>query len=123
MTIPTTYLRNTTGGAFTSAKVGGVVIGVTDGTSTVDGQPVTVETPLTDNAISGKTRRSIVVEATGINLHAFNATTVLAATGTFAYNNQSGYMIRRQTTLINGSASTALLFGASAFALNLRPGF
>lgn len=115
MTIPTTYKRNTTGGAFTAAKVGGVVIGVTDGTSVVAGQPVTVTTPLTDNAISGKVRRNVVVEATGANLHAYNATKVLSG-GTFAYtqNNPTHFMIRTNATQINGSASTNMLFAASA---------
>lgn len=115
MTIPSTYKRSTTGGVFTESKVGGVIVGITDGTSTVAGQPVTTTTPLTDNAISGKVRRNVVVEATGANLHSYNATKLLSG-GTFAYNqnNPTHFMIRTNATQINGTASTNMLFAASA---------
>ena len=48
MTIPSTYKRNTTGGAFTTQKIGGVVIGITSATDTTDGQPVTEVSLLKD---------------------------------------------------------------------------
>lgn len=102
MTIPSTYKRNTTGGAFTEQKVGGVVIGVTSATDTTDGQPVTEVFDLKSQGTDGVDRRTAPkdTEAT---------VEALAATGTFAYD-QSAFMIigNQANNKINNSASTAL---------------
>ena len=58
MTIPSTYKRNTVGGAFTAQKIGGVVIGVTSATDTTDGQPVTEVFDLKTQGTDGVDRRT-----------------------------------------------------------------
>ena len=103
MTIPSTYKRNTTGGAFTTQKIGGVVIGITSATDTTDGQPVTEVSVLKDQGIDGVDRRTApkdtndTIEAKG------------SGTGTFAYD-QVAFMLRgnQASNTINGSASTEL---------------
>lgn len=111
MTIPTTFLKNTTGGSFTAQKIGGVVVGVTSATDTTDGQPVTVVKPISSMASDNLSRLNKLVEKTGVNSGAFNLTKTLSG-GTFAYN-QAAFMIRTSATTINGSANTSLLFAAS----------
>ena len=105
MTIPSTYKRNTVGGAFTEQKIGGVVIGVTSATDTTDGQPVTevfdLKTQGTDGVSGGRRTTpkdtDITIEAKGDGV------------GTFAYD-QSAFMIigNQANNKINNSASTAL---------------
>jgi hypothetical protein len=112
MTIPSTYLRNTTGGAFTSAKVGGVAAGINSTTDTTNGQPITRTHTVMDNAIEGDVRRTLVIENTGENVGAYNATKAISG-GTFAYD-QVEFMIRGHAETINGSANTAIRFTASA---------
>jgi hypothetical protein len=102
MTIPSTYTRNTVGGAFTAQKIGGVIVGITSATDTTDG-PITEVFGVSDNAIDGVERRTkpidtaATVEALGVG------------TGTFAYN-QVAFMFRgnQASNTINGSASTEL---------------
>jgi hypothetical protein len=103
MTIPSTYKRNTTGGAFTEQKVGGVVIGVTSATDTTDGQPVTEVFDLKSQGTDGVDRRTApkdtaaTIEAKG------------AGVGTFAYDQSAFILIGNQANnKINNSASTAL---------------
>lgn len=103
MTIPSTYKRNTTGGAFTTQKIGGVVIGITSATDTTDGQPVTEVSLLKDQGIDGVDRRTApkdtndTIEAKG------------SGTGTFAYDQSAFILIGNQANnKINNSASTAL---------------
>jgi hypothetical protein len=104
MTIPSTYKRNTVGGAFTEQKIGGVVIGVTSATDTTDGQPVTevfdLKTQGTDGVEGG---RRTAPKDTADTVEA------LAATGTFAYDQSAFIIIGNQANnKINNSASTAL---------------
>ena len=111
MTIPSTFLKNTTGGSFTAQKIGGVVVGVTSATNTTAGQPITVVKPVSDMASDNLVRLNKLVEKTGANSGAFNLTKTLSG-GTFAYN-QVAFMIRTSAATINGSASTSLLFAGS----------
>jgi hypothetical protein len=102
MTIPSTYKRNTVGGAFTEQKVGGVVIGITSATDTTDGQPVTEVSVLKDQGTDGVDRRTAPKD-TAATVEA------LAATGTFAYDQSAFILIGNQANnKINNSASTAL---------------
>ncbi len=102
MTIPSTYKRNTTGGAFTEQKVGGVVIGITSATDTTDGQPVTEVFDLKSQGTDGVDRRTAPKD-TAATVEA------LAATGTFAYDQSAFILIGNQANnKINNSASTAL---------------
>ena len=102
MTIPSTYKRNTVGGAFTEQKVGGVVIGITSATDTTDGQPVTEVSALKDQGTDGVDRRTAPKD-TAATVEA------LAATGTFAYDQSAFILIGNQANnKINNSASTAL---------------
>jgi hypothetical protein len=117
MTIPTTYRKSTTGGAFTESgvSVGGVAIGISSATTTTAGSPITRETLVLDNGMGvSETRRSVVVENTGLNNGAFNTTKILSG-GTFAYSNQDpqSFMIRGVATGINNVASTVLTINAS----------
>ena len=107
MTIPSTYKRNTTGGAFTTQKIGGVVIGITSATDTTDGQPVTEVSVLKDQGIDGVDRRTAPKD-TAATVEA------LAATGTFAYD-QSAFMIigNQANNNINNTASTALVLNGN----------
>ena len=102
MTIPSTYKRNTVGGAFTEQKIGGVVIGITSATDTTDGQPVTEVFDLKTQGTDGVDRRTAPKD-TAATVEA------LAATGTFAYD-QSAWMIigNQANNNINNTASTAL---------------
>lgn len=114
MTIPSTYRRNTTGGAFTAAKQGGVAIGVTDASTVTDGKPITKLFNVRDNAIEGDLRRSVVKENTGANNGAFNTKKPLTS-GTFAYGPTAGeFLIRGLAGTLNGTASTVLQFPGSA---------
>lgn len=101
MTIPSTYKRNTVGGAFTAQKIGGVVIGITSATNTTDG-PVTEVFGVSNNAIDGVERRTKPID-TAATIEA------LAATGTFAYD-QVSFIFRgnQASNTINGTASTEL---------------
>lgn len=111
MTIPSTYRRNMTGGAFTSAKVGGVLIGVTSATDTTNGQPITVTKQVKDNAVGERAFSGVKANT---NAGAYNATKLLSS-GTFAYGPAAGeWAIRRIGTTLNGTASTVLLFPASS---------
>lgn len=112
MTIPSTYLRNTVGGAYTAAKVGGVAAGINSTTDTTNGQPITRTHTVRDNAIEGDTRRTLVIEKTGVNNGAYNATKAISG-GTFAYE-QVAFMIRGHAETINGSSNTAIRFTASS---------
>ncbi len=107
MTIPSTYKRNTTGGAFTTQKIGGVVIGITSATDTTDGQPVTEVFDLKSQGTDGVDRRTAPKD-TEITIEA------LAATGTFAYD-QSAFMIigNQANNNINNTASTALVLNGN----------
>ena len=102
MTIPSTYKRNTVGGAFTAQKIGGVVIGITSAADTTDGQPVTEVFDLKTQGTDGVDRRTAPKD-TAATVEA------LAATGTFAYD-QSAWMIigNQANNNINNTASTAL---------------
>ena len=107
MTIPSTYKRNTVGGAFTEQKVGGVVLGITSATTTTDGSPVTEVSLLKDQGIDGVSRRTSPKDT---------ASTVeaLAATGTFAYDQSAWILIGNQANnKINNSASTALVLNGN----------
>ncbi|REK50273.1 MAG: hypothetical protein DWQ49_15715 [Bacteroidetes bacterium] len=107
MTIPSTYKRNTVGGAFTEQKIGGVVIGITSATTTTDGSPVTEVSLLKDQGIDGVDRRTAPKDT---------ASTVeaLAATGTFAYDQSAWILIGNQANnKINNSASTALVLNGN----------
>jgi len=106
MTIPSTYKRNTVGGAFTAQKIGGVIVGVTSATDTTDG-PITEVFGVSNNAIDGVERRTKPID-TAATVEA------LAATGTFAYD-QVAFILRGNQTsnTINGSASTALTINGS----------
>jgi hypothetical protein len=106
MTIPSTYKRNTVGGAFTAQKIGGVIVGITSATDTTDG-PITEVFGVSNNAIDGVERRTKPID-TAATVEA------LAATGTFAYD-QVAFILRGNQTsnTINGSASTALTINGS----------
>lgn len=107
MTIPSTYRRNTVGGAFTSENLGGAAIGITSATDTTAGNPITRTFTLADQGVDGLDRRSgpkdvsYTVEA-------------LANTGTFAYD-QVAWIFRgnQANNAINGTASTLLSIGGN----------
>ena len=102
MTIPSTYKRNTVGGAFTEQKIGGVVIGITSATTTTDGSPVTEVFDLKSQGTDGVDRRTAPKD-TDATVEA------LAATGTFAYDQSAFIIIGNQANnKINNSTSTAL---------------
>jgi len=102
MTIPSTYKRNTVGGAFTEQKIGGVVIGITSATTTTDGSPVTEVFDLKSQGTDGVDRRTAPKD-TAATVEA------LAATGTFAYDQSAFIIIGNQANnKINNSTSTAL---------------
>jgi hypothetical protein len=107
MTIPSTYKRNTVGGAFTAQKIGGVIVGITSATDTTDG-PITEVFGVSNNAIDGVERRTKPIDTAAATVEA------LAATGTFAYD-QVAFILRGNQTsnTINGSASTALTINGS----------
>jgi hypothetical protein len=102
MTIPSTYKRNTVGGAFTEQKIGGVIIGITSATDTTAGQPVTEVFDLKTQGTDGVDRRTAPKD-TAATVEA------LAATGTFAYDQSAFIIIGNQANNnINNTASTAL---------------
>lgn len=106
--LPSGYVVSTTGvyTNYPTEKVnGGTALGITNSTS-VTTNPITKIFPVINAASDGiPNRRSIPVEASGVN-HAYNAAKTLTS-GTFAYNG-SGILIRTVSTQINGSANTAL---------------
>jgi hypothetical protein len=106
MTIPSTYKRNTTGGAFTTQKIGGVIIGITSATDTTDGQPVT---EVFDLKSQGDHANSTVVRRTTPKDTAATIEAKGSGSGTFAYD-QVAFMLRgsQSSNTINGSASTEL---------------
>ena len=107
MTIPSTYKRNTVGGAFTEQKIGGVVIGITSATDTTDGQPVTEVFDLKSQGTDGVDRRTAPKD-TAATVEA------LAATGTFAYDQSAFIIIGNQANNnINNTASTALVLNGN----------
>ena len=107
MTIPSTYKRNTVGGAFTEQKIGGVVIGVTSATDTTDGQPVTEVFDLKTQGTDGVDRRTAPKDNDIVH-------TALAATGTFAYDQSAFILIGNQANNnINNTASTALVLNGN----------
>lgn len=107
MTIPSTYRRNTTGGAFTSENLGGAAIGITSATTTTAGSPITRTFTLAEQGVDGLNRLSgpkdvaYTVEA-------------LSNTGTFAYD-QVAWIFRgnQASNTINGTASTLLSIGGN----------
>ena len=108
MTIPSTYKVAPTGGAFTTEKIGGVVIGITSATTVTAGEPVTKIFDLKTQGTDGVDRKTApkdtaaTVEAKG------------AATGTFAYDQSAFIIIGNQANnKINNSASTALVLNGN----------
>lgn len=102
MTIPSTYKVAPTGGAFTTEKIGGVVIGITSATTVTAGNPVTKVFDLKTQCTDGVDRRTAPKD-TAATVEA------LAATGTFAYDQSAFILIGNQANnKINNSASTAL---------------
>jgi hypothetical protein len=87
--------------------IGGVVIGVSSATDTSAGSPITETFLFKKNGI--KPVYSAPIESTDAG-SAYNATTALSSTGTFAYN-QDQFMIKGVATNINNTASTALAIG------------
>lgn len=107
MTIPSTYKRNTTGGAFTADNVGGTAIGITSATTTTAGSPITRTFTLAEQGVDGLDRKSGPKELA-------YTTTALANTGTFAYD-QVAWIFRgnQASNAINGTASTLLSIGGN----------
>lgn len=87
--------------------IGGVVIGVSSATDTSAGSPITEEFLFKKNGI--KAVYSAPLESTSAN-SAYNATTAISSTGTFAYD-QVQFMIQGVATNVNNTASTALAIG------------
>lgn len=88
-------------------SIGGVVIGVSSATDTSAGNPITEQFLFKRNGI--KAVASAPIESTSAN-SAYNATTAISSTGTFAYD-QSQFMIKGVATNINNTASVALAIG------------
>ncbi len=96
---------------FTPVEVrGGVIVGITDATDTTAGNPVTETFQFKKNAI--KASFSSPKESTSTS-SAYNATTSISSTGTFAFN-QVQFMIRGSATKINNTASNVLLINGLA---------
>ena len=104
--LPNTIIYGTTGDSSspTEKSDGGTVIGITSATDTTAG-PITQTFNLTDNAIDGRERRVLVLEASGA-AHAYSAQKADTG-GTFAYD-QDQFIIRTVTTKINNQSNTVL---------------
>ena len=104
--LPNTIIYGTTGdnSSPTEKADGGTVIGITSATDTTAG-PITQTFNLTDNAIDGRERRVLVLEASGA-AHAYSAQKADTG-GTFAYD-QDQFIIRTVTTKINNQSNTVL---------------
>jgi hypothetical protein len=100
--LPNTIIYGTTGDSSspTEKSDGGTVIGITSATDTTAG-PITQTFNLTDNAIDGRERRVLVLEASGA-AHAYSAQKADTG-GTFAYD-QDQFIIRTVTTKINNQS-------------------
>jgi len=91
--------------------IGGVVVGVTAATDTSVGNPVTELFPVLNQAAT-EPQVNAPLESTSAN-SAYNATTAISSTGTFAYN-QSEFLMRVSASQINGSASNSLLINGNS---------
>lgn len=91
--------------------IGGVVVGITAATDTAVGNPVTETFPFFEQA-AVEPGTNAPLESTSTN-SAYNATTAISSTGTFAYN-QVQFLIRNHASEINGSASNSLLINGNS---------
>lgn len=111
--LPNTIIYGATGNDSTPTEKinGGVVIGTTSKTDVNNG-PITKVFNLTDNAIDGEPRRSLVLPASG-TAHAYSAQKAYAA-GTFARDQvATEWIMRGVTTKINGVANNVLLINGT----------
>lgn len=96
-------------------KDGGTVIGITSASNTTTG-PITRTFNLTNNAIDGEPRRSLVLEKSGSG-SAYNTKKALTS-GTFARDQvatRGEWIVRGLAEKINGSANTVLLINGTPF--------
>ena len=110
MTIPSTYTVAPTGGAFTTEKIGGVVIGITSATTVTAGSPVTKVFDLKTQGTDGVDRRTAPKDTTAVASAAPNTVGALGSgVGTFAYDQSAFILVGNQANnKINNSTSTAL---------------
>jgi hypothetical protein len=108
--LPSGFIVSTTGvyTNYPTEKIGGVAAKITSATTVTAGQPLTSVLPLSSILPTSimSTRRNRVIQATGVS-SSYNATTALAATGTFAYD-QDAFLIMGYSGTINGSANTSI---------------
>ena len=106
MTIPSTYKRNATGGAFTAQKIGGVVLGITSATTVTAGSAVTKTFDNRSSLIEGGdgiTRRSLAKNTDDASV------AMPAGAGGFAYDQSAFIFIGNQANnKINNTTSTLL---------------
>jgi hypothetical protein len=111
--LPTGYVVGTRGvyNATPTEDLGGVALGITDGTIVTAGRPVTQTFSIVSNLTNTGNRRSVPIQASG-TAHTYSAQRAMN-TGTFAFSNPSGYIVRGVSTTINGTASTAMLINGN----------
>ena len=121
MAVPTAFLRNTTGSAFTAQKQGGTAVGITDATTTTEGNPIT-------KALAVKDVTDPVVANRGMNLPKLLAAGVYTAkkavsSGAFAFTpapadrtaSDPQFVMMRVAVTLGGVSNTVLQSGAGDF--------
>ena len=109
MAVPgkTGHMKNSSGGAFTTQRYGGVVLGI-EGNSTILTKDLSILDGLSNNQLAGYNSLPRLLSGSG---KLYNSAKILSA-GTFAYNAAKArtFIISRIATSIAGVAKNNLLF-------------
>lgn len=121
MAVPTAFLRGTTGSAFVAQKQGGAMVGITDATTTTEGNPITKAIALKDVIAESPANR-------GMNLPKLLAAGVYTAQkavsgGAFAFtpagkdrtSSDPQFVMMRVAVTLGGVSNTVLQSGAGDF--------
>jgi hypothetical protein len=121
MAVPTAFLFNTTGGAFTAQKQGGAMVGITDATTTTEGNPITKAIAVKDVIAESPANRGMNLPKL---LSAGVYTTQKAVSGgAFAFtpagkdrtSSDPQFVMMRVAVTLGGVSNTVLHSGAGDF--------
>ena len=119
MAVPTAFLRNTTGGAFTAQKQGGAMVGITSATTTTEGNPITKALAVMDVTDPVVANRGMNLPRLRSSLHLQKA----VSGGTFAFTpapasrtaSDPQFVMMRVAVTLSGASNTVLQSGAGDF--------
>lgn len=121
MAVPTAFLRGTTGSAFVAQKQGGAMVGITDATTTTEGNPITkglAVMDVTDPVVANRCMNLPRLLAAGVY-----TTQKAVSGGTFAFTpapasrsaSDPQFVMMRVAVTLSGASNTVLQSGAGDF--------